>query len=60
LSRFIHQVSYKDSGARRKFSWGIFIQWHMVVVCIWYALFVTLQFDVKVVSKPTFWRSLLT
>jgi len=23
-----------------------FIQWHMVVICIWCALFVTSQFDV--------------
>ena len=36
------------SGVRRKFSWGGFIQWHMVVICIWCALFVTSQFDVIV------------
>jgi len=31
----------------RKFSCeGGFIQWHMVVICIWYAVFVTSQFDV--------------
>jgi len=29
------------SGVRRKFSQGGFIQWHMVVICIWCALFVT-------------------
>jgi len=23
------------SGVRRKFPWGCFIQWHMVVICIW-------------------------
>jgi len=23
--------------------WGGFIQWHMEVICIWYALFVTSQ-----------------
>jgi len=34
------------SGVRRKFPWGGFIQWHMVVICIWCALFVTSQFDV--------------
>jgi len=34
------------SGVRRKFSWGGFIQWHMVVICIWCALFITSQFDV--------------
>jgi len=28
------------SGVRRKFSWGGFIQWHMVVICVWCALFV--------------------
>jgi len=27
------------SGVRRKFSWGGFIQWHLVVICIWCALF---------------------
>jgi len=32
---------------RRNFSWGEgVIQWHMVVICIWCALFVTSQFDV--------------
>ena len=25
---------------------GGFVEWHMVVICIWSALFVTLQFDV--------------
>jgi len=34
------------SGVRRKFSWGGFIQWHMVVICIWCALFITSQFNV--------------
>ena len=34
------------SGIQRKFSWGDFIQWHTVVICIWCALFLTLQFDV--------------
>jgi len=33
------------SGVRRKFSGG-FIQWHMVVICIWCALFMMSQFDV--------------
>ena len=37
-----------SSGVRRKFSWGVFIQWHRVVICIWCALFVTSQFDVIV------------
>jgi len=32
------------SGVRRKFSWGGLVQGHMVVICIWYALFVTSQF----------------
>jgi len=27
--------------------YGGFIQWHRVVICIWCALFVTSQFDVK-------------
>jgi len=35
-----------NSDARRKFSWGCFIQRHMVVIiCIWCSLFVTSQFD---------------
>ena len=34
------------SGVRRTFSWGGFIQWHMVVICIWCALFFTSKFDV--------------
>jgi len=34
------------SGVRRKFSWGGFIQWHMVVISIWCALFVTSQHGV--------------
>jgi len=38
--------SVTGSGVRIKFSWGCFIQWHMVVICIWCALFVTLQFYV--------------
>jgi len=33
------------SGVRRKFSWGSLVQGHMVVICIWCALFVTSQFD---------------
>jgi len=28
------------------FHGGFFIQWHMVVICIWCARFVTSQFDV--------------
>jgi len=34
------------SGVRRKFSWGVLVQGHMVVICIWCSLFVTSQFDV--------------
>ena len=30
----------------QKTSMGVFIQWHMAVICIWCALFVTSQFDV--------------
>jgi len=29
-----------------KFSWGVLVQGHMVVICIWCTLFVTPQFDV--------------
>jgi len=36
------------SGVRRKFSWGGFIQWHRVVICICCALFVISQFEVIV------------
>ena len=45
----VHKTLIKDpaiSGVRRKFSWGGFIQWHIVVICIWCALFLTSQFDV--------------
>jgi len=38
--------SITPSGVRRKFSWGVFIQWHMVVICIWCPLFVMSKFDV--------------
>jgi len=33
------------SGVRKKCSWGL-IQWHLVVMCIWCAIFVMSQFDV--------------
>jgi len=33
-----------SSRVRRKSSWGEFVQGHMVVTCIWCALFVTSQF----------------
>jgi len=33
------------SGVHRKFSLGGFLQWQMVVIYIWCALFVTSQFD---------------
>ena len=36
------------SGIRRKFSWRGFIQWFVVVICIWCAVFATSQFDVMV------------
>jgi len=35
------------SGVRRKFSLEGFIQWHIVVICSWCALFVTSQFYVS-------------
>jgi len=28
------------------FPWGVWVQGHMVVICIWCSLFVTSQFDV--------------
>ena len=34
------------NGVRRKFSWGGFTQWHVMVICIWCAPFLTSQFDV--------------
>jgi len=38
---------FELSGGGRKFSWGGgFVQWHMMVICICCALFVTSQFDV--------------
>ena len=47
-----------SSGVRRKFSRGDFIQWHMVVICVWCALFVTSRFDVCHIL--VFKQSLLT
>jgi len=41
-------LSANPSGVRRKLSWGGFIQWRMVVICIYCALFMTSQFDVIV------------
>jgi len=40
------RTTVPKSGVRRKFSWGSFYQWHMVVICIFCSLFVTSQFDV--------------
>jgi len=31
---------------RRKFPWGCFVQWQMVVICTWCVPFVASQFDV--------------
>ena len=42
------ELAHCFSGVRRKFSWGGFIQWHRVVICICCALFVTSQFYVIV------------
>ena len=47
-SASIHAPVGVYSGVRRKFSWGGFIQWHRVVICILCALIVTSQFDVIV------------
>ena len=41
------------------FNGGV-IQWHMMVICIWWALFVTSQFDVFMFPNQRFWVSLLT
>jgi len=41
----IEKIASAISGVRRKYSWGV-IQWHVVVICIWYGMFVTSQFDV--------------
>ena len=41
-----HCHRHTGSGVHRKFSWGGLVQDHMVVICIWCALFVTSQFDV--------------
>jgi len=45
-SRHQRNTWHRSSGVRRKFSWGGFIQWHMVVICIRGALFVPSQYDV--------------
>jgi len=42
-----HAIFGLCSGVCRKFSWGgVLVQDHMVVICIWCALFVTSQVDV--------------
>jgi len=42
-----YQIWMENSGVcMQKMFMGGFIQWHMVVICIWCALFVTSQFDV--------------
>jgi len=53
------------SRVRKKFSWGWFVQGHMVVFCIWCALFVTSQFDViSIFPKQRFgevcWHNMYT
>jgi len=47
-AQWLHVMLATHSGVRRKFSWGGFIQWHRLVICICCALFVTSQFDVIV------------
>jgi len=52
--------SVRTSGVRRNFSWGGFIQWHLVVIFLVCAVCdVTIWRHIHV-SKPTFWRSCLT
>jgi len=48
MGRRVFWEGHNASGVRRKFSWGGFIQWHRVVICICCALFVTSQFEVIV------------
>jgi len=60
---FWNTLKVRLSGVRRKFSWGGFIQWHMVVICICCALFVTSQFDVIVMFPnqrfgEVFWHNM--
>jgi len=45
VKRMAYFLAWTVSGVRRKFSWGVLVQGHMVVICIWCALFVTSQFD---------------
>jgi len=41
VSQWQHRAwNVHASGVRRKFSWGGFYQWHMVVICICCSLFV--------------------
>jgi len=39
-------ITHNDQWRAQKLLMGGFIQWHVVVICIWCPLFVTLQFDV--------------
>ena len=35
----------ETAACSKNFHWRGFIQWHMMVICIWCALFVTSQYD---------------
>jgi len=43
---YIEQYDRESAAYAENFQGVVFIQWHMVVTCIWRELFVTLQLDV--------------
>ena len=40
------EMIYSPCDVRRSFHEGVSYQWHMMVICIWCALFVMSQFDI--------------
>ena len=42
VGRYQKQNTFVYSGVRRKFSWGVLVQSHMVVICIWCSLFISM------------------
>jgi len=46
LTNILLNVWPSSKAHAKNFHGGFFIQWHVVVICIWFELFVTSQFDV--------------
>jgi len=46
LNITLQALPWLDQWRTQQIFMGSFIQWHMVVICLWCAVFVTLKFDV--------------